>query len=322
MMKAALLTRKSSMQPLFAGRSMATRRGHAQSAAAGKSVLITGGNTGIGYEAALTLASAGHDVVIACRDAAKAENAVSKIKASSSRDARVSYVLLDLSDLRSVKAASSQLLDMAPFDVVLNNAGIMAPPSRLESAQGEELQFAVNHLGHFALTNALLPSLKAKSTPTRIVNVSSTAHLFGSINFDDLQSTKRYSAWADYGRSKLANILFTYELDRMLAGSSITVNCLHPGVVATELFTRYILPADGPNSWIFGPARAAAQLFLKTPEQGAATSIFLASDHSVEGTSGKYYVDCQAQVSSKASYDREVARKLWEISQEIVDRRI
>ena len=294
----------------------ASRRLNATAANAGKRVLITGGNTGIGYEAALSLASMGDDVVIACRDEAKAKTAVAKIQ-SSTRGANVSYVLLDLADLRSVKAASSQLLDQAPFDVVLNNAGIMAPPNRLASAQGEELQLAVNHLGHFALTMALLPSLKAKSSPTRIINVASTAHLFGAINFDDLQSTKRYSAWADYGRSKLANVLFSYELDRMLAGSKITVNCLHPGVVATELFSRYIVPSFGI---LEGPVQALSSVFLKSPAQGASTSIFLASDPSVEGISGKYWVDSKAQASSKASYDAVVARRLFEVSQEICER--
>jgi retinol dehydrogenase-12 len=285
---------------------------------AGKHVLITGGNTGIGYEAALSLACSGNDVVIACRDESKAQNAVSKIK-SSARDAKVSYVLMDLSDLRSVKAASTQLLDMAPFDVLLNNAGIMAPPNRLESAQGQELQLAVNHFGHFALTMALLPSLKAKATPSRIINVASTAHLFGAINFDDLQSTKRYSAWADYGRSKLANVMFSYELDRMLAGSNITVNALHPGVVATELFSRYIVPSFGI---LEGPVKALSQVFLKSPAQGASTSIFLASDPSVEGISGKYWVDCKEQTSSKASYDRISAKRLFEVSQEICDAKL
>ena len=163
----------------------------------------------------------------------------------------------------------------------------------------------------------LLPLLTDPKRPSRIVNVSSAAHMFGHMNFEDLQSTQNYDAWRAYGQSKLANVLFTYQLAKLLpADSNTTVNTLHPGVVNTEL-GRYLLP-DQPAWWQI-PLVNGLNAFTLTPEQGAATSIYLASSPEVEGVTGKYYDKCKPIVSSKESYDAEVARKLWDTSAELVE---
>lgn len=174
--------------------------------------------------------------------------------------------------------------------------------------------------GHFLLTNMLLPLLVNTGRPARIVTVSSAAHLFGTINFDDLQSRRAYDPWRAYGQSKLANVMFTYELARRLPpGGGITATTLHPGVVDTEL-ARYLLPAGGvaAAAWWQRPLFAAARKFALTPEQGAATSIHLATAPEVEGVSGKYFDKCRPVDSSRESYDADKCRRLWEASAELV----
>eukprot|EP00197_Chlamydomonas_leiostraca_P002358 CAMPEP_0202857962 /NCGR_PEP_ID=MMETSP1391-20130828/693_1 /ASSEMBLY_ACC=CAM_ASM_000867 /TAXON_ID=1034604 /ORGANISM="Chlamydomonas leiostraca, Strain SAG 11-49" /LENGTH=324 /DNA_ID=CAMNT_0049536827 /DNA_START=22 /DNA_END=996 /DNA_ORIENTATION=+ len=285
------------------------------SAAGAKRVLITGGNTGIGYETAKELCRQGHEVVIACRNMDKAEAAAQKIR-SGNAAATISTVNLDLGDLASVQACATRLLDSAPFDVVLNNAGVMATP-QMTTKDGFEFQLGTNHLGHFALTTRLLPSLIKADKPVRIINVASAAHQAGSVRFDDLmrQRPGAYQPWEAYGQSKLANIMFTYELAARLASHpQITVNCLHPGVVRTEL-GRYMV--DEKNMWYMGPAIALAQVFFKTPEQGAQTSIYLASSPEAVNVSSKYFVDCKPVSSSPASYDKATAQKLFEVSAEL-----
>ncbi|GLC35157.1 hypothetical protein PLESTM_000285800 [Pleodorina starrii] len=286
-------------------------------ATADKSVFITGGNTGIGYETAKALASQGFRVTIGCRDAAKADAALARIR-ESVPSAVVDFVPLDLADLTSVADCAKRVLDSGvQYDVWINNAGVMACP-KMSTAQGFEYQLGVNHLGHFALTNAVLPGLQAANKPVRIINVASAAHLFGKIDFDDLMRDRSYDAWTAYGQSKLANILFSYELNRRLgAGSPITVNCLHPGVVKTEL-GRY-MQADGEKTWYMPLALEAMKLFMLEPAQGAATSIYLASSPEVAGDTGKYYVDCRRATSSNDSYNRETAGRLWQVSQELTE---
>lgn len=193
----------------------------------------------------------------------------------------------------------------------------MAPPL-LRTKDGFELQIGVNHLGHFLLTNLLLPLIVSDTRESRIVNVSSAAHLFGHINFDDLQSEKSFDTWKAYGQSKLANVLFSYELARRLppptSSAGTTVNALHPGVVATEL-SRYMMP-DNPN--VFQKAAMmVAKNFVLTPEQGAETSIYAASSQEMAGVTGKYLDKCKPVVSSKESYDVKVAKKLWDLSAEL-----
>ncbi|EIE22630.1 NAD(P)-binding protein [Coccomyxa subellipsoidea C-169] len=282
--------------------------------------ILWGANTGIGFETANSLASQGYATVLACRDINKGRAARDKIKAGLP-GAKVEAVSLDLADLSTIRSFATKALDGGrPLDVLVNNAGMLLVPCvmatpELRTKDGFELQLGTNHLGHFLLTTMLLPLLTDPSRPSRIVNVSSSAHMFGRINFEDLQSRQKYQPWVAYGQSKLANVLFTYELARRLPlDANVTVNALHPGVVQTEL-QRYLVP--DPVPWWQVPLLKAASVFLKTPVQGAATSIYLASSPEVEGVSSKYWVDCQPKASSKASYDTDVARKLWEVSQEL-----
>lgn len=288
---------------------------------AGKSVLITGGNTGIGFETAKVLCGKGYDVTIACRDPTRAQNAVSALKAADPA-ASISYVIMDLANLQSVRDAAAAWLDSGKqIDVLLNNAGVMACPY-MTTADGYEYQLGVNHLGHFLWTNELLPRLQENPNPVRVINVSSLAHTFGRINFDDLQSQKSYDPWVAYGQSKLANILFTYEMARRLqpgnSGSSssnnITVNALHPGVVRTEL-SRYLI--TDPDSMATKLLTFLATPFTLSPEQGALTSIYLASSPEVEGVTSKYFDKCRPIPSTPLSYDLDVAVKFWEVSQEL-----
>ncbi len=195
--------------------------------------------------------------------------------------------------------------------MLVNNAGGVFW-ERQETEDGREMTFALNHLGYFQLTHLLLPLL-LDSAPARIVNVSSAAHLGGTIHFDDLEQKKGYSAWSAYSQSKLANILFTRELARRLAGSGVTVNALHPGFVATDfgrgrgLFGRFLMPV--------------AQLFAISPAKGAQTSIYLASSPKVEGVSGKYFADQQEKRPSSAARDDEAALRLWERSEAMLELR-
>ena len=282
-----------------------------------KVALVTGGNTGIGYCTALDLAKQGYYVVLGCRDQSRAEAARDRIKAAVPNCRGVEVAIFDLADLASVKAWASRAQDFGlPLDVLVNNAGVMACPE-MTTRDGFEYQFGVNHLGHFLLTNMLMPLMVDPARSSRIVSVSSAAHLFGHMNFDDLQNRIKYDPWRAYGASKLANVLFTYELDRRLpAGSNTTANTLHPGVVNTEL-ARFLLPEE--PAWWQLPLMSAMKAFTLSPEQGAATSIYLASSAEVEGVSGKYYDKCQPVVSSKESYDVEVAKKLWAVSSEMVE---
>ena len=200
----------------------------------GKTVIITGANTGIGKETAIDLARRGARVIIACRSAEKGEEALMEVRAKSGND-HVVFRRLDLASLESVRQFASKVLEEEPtIDILVNNAGVMACPYS-KTEDGFEMQFGVNHLGHFLLTNLLLDRLK-ESPAARIVNVSSTAHRrVDAINFDDLNSEKSYNRMAAYGQSKLANILFTRSLAKRLVGTSVIANCLHPGVIRTEL---------------------------------------------------------------------------------------
>ncbi|GIL82627.1 hypothetical protein Vretimale_11990 [Volvox reticuliferus] len=282
-------------------------------ATAKRAVFITGGNTGIGYETAKALAAQGFRVTIGCRDAVKAGLALARIK-EAFPSAVLDSVPLDLADLSSVSDCAKRVLDSGvQYDVWINNAGVMSCP-KMSTAQGFEYQLGVNHLGHFALTNQVLPALQTSNKPVRIINVASAAHAFGKIDFNDLMLDRSYDAWQSYGRSKLANILFSYELNRRLRpGDNITVNCLHPGIVKTEL-GRYMA---AETTWYMPLAMGLMKLFMLEPAQGAATSIYLASSPEVEGVTGKYFVNCSRAVSSNDSYNHDTARRLWEISQEL-----
>jgi retinol dehydrogenase 12 len=277
----------------------------------GKTVVITGGNSGIGWETARALAEAGATVVITARDKARGEAAVSELRATG-QGGQIELIVFDLGDISSVRSGAEQLSTMCDqINVLVNNAGVVLSDRR-ESADGYEATFAINHLGPFFLTKLLLDRLK-QSAPARIVNVSSTAHKGArhGLDFDDLQSTKHYRGMEAYSRSKLANIYFTTELARRLQGTGVTANCLHPGTVKTA-YGR-----DGDSSGFLALGLKIGAPFFLSSEKGARTSIFLASSPEVEGVSGKYFVKCKPRVPSKAARDDEAATRLWQISEEL-----
>ncbi|MFQ5793638.1 MAG: SDR family oxidoreductase [Candidatus Bipolaricaulia bacterium] len=242
----------------------------------GKTRIVTGANSGIGKATALGLAKLGVTVVMVCRNPRKGEAAMAEIKAQSGNES-VDLMIADLSSQQSIRQLVADFTDRYQrLHVLINNAGLHLS-RRFVTADGIETTFAVNHLASFLLTNLLLDVLKA-SAPARIVNVTSSAHS-RTMDFDNLQGEKQYNGMQTYTQSKLANILFTYELARRLEGTGVTVNCLHPGTVRSGLQRN--LPR------IFRLLR----LFFATPEKGAETSIYLASSPEVEGVSGKYFSD-------------------------------
>ncbi|MEE6492064.1 hypothetical protein FKM82_016464 [Ascaphus truei] len=273
----------------------------------GKVVIITGANTGIGKETARDLARRGARVIIACRDVLKGEGAACEIRASTGNE-QVIVRKLDLANTKSIREFAENIQkDEKKIHILINNAGVMiCPYSKTED--GFEMQIGTNHFGHFLLTYLLLDLLK-QSAPSRIVNVSSLAHLFGKINFDDLHSEKSYSSSLAYCQSKLANVLFTRELARRLQGAGVTVNSLHPGSIHSELTRHSVILR---NLW------KVFSFFLKTPVEGAQTSIHCAVAEELESVSGKYFSDCSpAYVSSNGRND-ETARKLWDTSCKIL----
>jgi NAD(P)-dependent dehydrogenase (short-subunit alcohol dehydrogenase family) len=274
-----------------------------------KLIMITGANAGIGKVAALELAKQGHHIVMVCRSRERGAVAQAEIKAVSGSE-RVDLLIADLSvqaDIHQLAAEFKQTYDR--LDVLVNNAGAIFD-KRQETADGLELTFALNHMGYFLLTHLLLDLLK-ESAPARIVNVSSGAHHRGSITFDDLQREKSYSAFPVYSQSKLANVLFTYELARRLEGSGVTVNALHPGFVNSNFGSSM----SGIAASLFG---LIARLFAISPEKGAETIIYLASSAEVAGVTGKYFVNKKATRSSGESYDEAVAKRLWEVSEQLI----
>lgn len=273
---------------------------------AGKVCVITGATAGIGRETALGLAKLGAAVVIVARDPQKAARTVDEISRVTG-NGNVESVRADFASLNSVRAAAADIRTRYDaIQVLVNNAGV-ANKYRMLSEDGHELTFAVNHLAPFLLTRELLPLLLA-GAPSRIVNVSSGAEAYGPIDFDDLQSEKGYRGFAVYGKTKLMNVLFTYELASRLSGTGVTANCLHPGTVATDMLRQ--LPR-----WLY----ALISPFLSTPEQGAETPVFLASSPSVDGVSGGYYEKRRAKRSSRRSYDASARQRLWAISEALVD---
>ncbi len=280
----------------------------------GKTVIITGGNSGIGRAAAVELARAGARVLITARSEPRGTAAVADIRAASGSSA-VELSLFDLADLSSVRAGAADLLERCPrIDVLLNNAGLILTERTL-SADGYEATFAINHLGPFLLTDLLRQRL-VDSAPARIVNVASTAHNFArrGMVFDDLMAERSYKQMEVYGRSKLANILFTTELARRLAGTGVTANSLHPGSVATG-YAR-----DGDTTGFMAWGIKVYAPFSLTPEQGARTSVYLCSSPEVEGVTGKYFAKCKEKTPSANARDEAAAARLWEVSEELVAR--
>lgn len=279
----------------------------------GKTAIITGGNTGIGKEVALDLARRGARVIIACRDVAKGRRAADEIERLTGNN-NVTTKRLDLASFESVRNFVEKILEQEEkIHILIDNAGVMFVPYQL-SKDGYELQFAVNHLGHFLLTNLLLDRIK-ESAPSRIVVVSSLGHLVGSLDFKDMMWKKRYNSQLSYCRSKLANVMFARELAKRLAGTGVTVCSLHPGTVHTEI-TRYFF--SGWLVFLKPLAHVSMYLFTKTPKQGAQTTIHCAVAREVEGVSGKYWDDSAIKVPSRAARDDDGCTKLWEYSVRLV----
>ncbi|HET6577890.1 MAG TPA: SDR family oxidoreductase [Gemmatimonadales bacterium] len=273
----------------------------------GRVCVITGATRGIGRATAERLAELGATLVLVVR---RQEDG-----AAVARELRHAHgapppevIPADLSSQRSIRAAAEAIRAHHPrLNVLINNAGTI-PKERETTVDGLEMQLAVNHLAYFLLTNLLLDRLIA-GAPARVINVSSGAHQGGTIDFGDLQSERRYDPVRVYGRTKLANVLFTYELARRLQGTGVTANCLHPGVIATRLLADYM------NVPLIGGA--IARTFGGSPESGSETSVYLAAAPEVEGVTGKYFVERREARSSRASYDEASQRRLWEVSAQL-----
>jgi NAD(P)-dependent dehydrogenase (short-subunit alcohol dehydrogenase family) len=274
----------------------------APGAMTGKVVIVTGANSGMGKEIAMALAALGATLVMVCRDADRGQAARREVM-SSAHNQNVELLLADLSSQTSIRAAVTEFTTAhRRLDVLVNNAG-MSSPMRHETADGIEAVFATNHLGPFLLTNLLLPVLTA-SAPARVVVVSSGVQAMAKIDFDDLQEVSKYSEIRSYNQSKLANLMFTYELARRVKGSGVTANALEPGFIKSNLKVPF------PFS-IFSFMRGKAV-------DGAKPSVFLASSPDVEGVTGTFFNNKGVPVkSSAASYDEEAARRLWQISAEL-----
>lgn len=272
----------------------------------GKIVLVTGATAGIGRVTARALADLGAQVVFTARSSEKAEVTRAWITGETGNPL-VSYLIADFSSLAQVRRLAKEFnAKYDSLDVLINNAGAIFF-RRAESEDGVEMTFAVNHLAPFLLTNLLLPTLQ-NAERARIVTVSSRAHVRSVIDFDDLAALKDYRAIERYGRSKLANLLFTYELARRLDATDVTANALHPGFVASHF---------GKNNGFLARALMPVALLAGraiSEEAGAKTSVYLASSPEVEGVTGKYFVECKEAPSSEASHDEKAMITLWEIS--------
>jgi NAD(P)-dependent dehydrogenase (short-subunit alcohol dehydrogenase family) len=273
----------------------------------GKVVLITGGTSGIGKAAATALAGMGATVVITGRNEERGKRALQEIREESGNEG-VELILADLTVQDEVRRLAEELRERHnQLEVLVNNAGLVLS-ERTETPDGIETQLAINHLAPFLLTNLLLDLLK-ESAPSRIVTVSSDAHRWAKIDLDDLQSRKRYRGMQVYGKTKLANIMFTYELAERLEGTGVTANCMHPGGVNTNFGNNQ----GGPMNLLFRLFKP----FMRSPEQGADTLIYLASSPEVEGMTGKYLADRKVKAASDAAYDETTRKRLWEASEEL-----
>ncbi|MBI1287073.1 MAG: SDR family NAD(P)-dependent oxidoreductase [Flavobacteriales bacterium] len=276
-----------------------------------KTVVITGGNAGIGKATAIALAKKGASIVITSRSEEKAKEAVAEIKKSSGNE-KIDFVTIDLSSQKSVREAAEKLKAKCPkIDVLINNAGCYFSELKLNDA-GLEMQFATNHLGHFLLTNLLMENLKA-TDKARIVNLASIAHKSTrELDLNDINFEKSgYGGWKSYSRSKFCNILFTRELAKRLEGTGITANAVHPGGVRTEI-------AEKNANWFTKLGWILTKPLMVSVEDGAKTSVYLASSDEVEGKTGGYWVKCKQYYSNRPSQDPETAAALWKKSEELV----
>jgi retinol dehydrogenase-14 len=274
---------------------------------AGRTVLVTGGTGGIGRATALGLATMGAHLAITGRDRGRAEDAAREIRAAGG--GQVDVFVADLSSQSEVRWLADEVLQsLSRIDVLVNNVGGYWN-TRHVTADGLERTFALNHLAPFLLTNLLLDRLK-QSAPARVVTVSSNVQAMGRIRFDDLQGERSYSGARAYNQSKLANVLFTYELARSLQATSVTANALHPGVARTSFGAE----DPGGVQRVFTPLMRPV---MKAPARGAATSIHLASAPDLEQVTGRYFANSKPKRSSKRSYDEATAGRLWQVSADL-----
>lgn len=274
----------------------------------GKTVIVTGSNTGIGKQTVLELARRGARVIMACRSLEKAEDARRDIVAEAGSN-NVVCMQLDVSSLQSVKRFAEKFnQEESRLDLLVNNAGVWAL-ERSVTADGFEIHFGTNHLGHFYLTYLLMDKLKA-SAPSRIVTVSSSLHKGNKLVFDDLQFEHGWSSQPAYGRSKSANILFTVQLSKILAGTGVTAYSLHPGVVSTELSRNF-------NPYLMRLITCCFGCCYKTPEQGARTTLYCCLEPRIASHSGRFYEDCHETRAADHATDGASAERLWNISMEL-----
>jgi NAD(P)-dependent dehydrogenase (short-subunit alcohol dehydrogenase family) len=282
---------------------MATENDNQTSWIRGKTCMITGATSGIGRASALELGRMGAKLILVCRNRERGEELVREIQRAGNSE--VELMIADLESQDQIrKLAADFLATKKPLHVLINNAGVFNL-KRATTIDGHEAVFAVNHLAYFMLTLLLLDRIK-ESAPARIINISSDLHQRATLKFDDLGGERSYGGMSSYGQSKLANVVFTYELARRLAGTGVTVNCVHPGAVATNLAKN--------NGALAAVAWKIIGTFMKSPENGARTQVYLASSSEVEGVTGKYFIDSKEARSSAESHDATVARRLWEVS--------
>jgi NAD(P)-dependent dehydrogenase (short-subunit alcohol dehydrogenase family) len=278
-----------------------------QSSMKGRICMVTGANSGIGRATALELAGRGATLVMVARDQQKGESAMSEIRKQTENDS-IDLLIADLSSLKSVRELAQKFLAKYPrLHVLINNAGLFNQ-KRHVTPDGYEATFAINYLAPFLLTNLLLDQLKS-SAPSRIVNVSSVGHYNGHVDFDDLNMEKNYGGWKAYQQSKLALVLFTRELARKLEGTGVTVNSVHPGTVATNIWSRPM----GPLGFVM----AVPKLFMTSPKKGAETVVYLAASPEAQKTNGEYWDKLKVKKSSEESYNEDIAKRLWEVSMKL-----
>ncbi|TET90061.1 MAG: SDR family oxidoreductase [Methanomassiliicoccales archaeon] len=271
-----------------------------------KTCMITGANSGIGYIMARELARMNAHIVMVCRSKERGEAARKKI-IKQTKNESVDLLIADLSSMKQVRKLAEEFKDRYDNLHLLINNAVIWPTERMVTVDGLEMQFAVNHLSHLLLTNLLLDVIKA-SAPARIVNVSSGIHKRVKLDFDDLQSKKKYKHMWVYGRTKLMNVYFTHELARRLKGTDVTVNAFTPGMTSTNL-----------GRFMSSFAQRFMRVFGRSPEKGASTGVYLASSPEVEGVTGMYFANCRERKSSKVSYDEAIARRLWKVSETLAD---
>ena len=271
----------------------------------GKTAVVTGANSGMGLATVKALSDAGATVVMLCRSEERGRKALEEL--SENPDRKLDLILCDLGDYQSVRDFAREVKEKyGHIDILVNNAGFISL-DRQETKEGVERQFGINHLGHFLLTMELLDAMEAGA---RIVVVASGAHKIGKIHFDDINLKKHFNVFTAYSQSKLANVLFTRELAKRLKSRKITVNCCHPGAVATNMGVDRVTGFGRTITGLLKP-------FFLTPEEGARTAVFLAADESVRNMTGGYFYRCRIAKSGKRSKDPELARRLFALSEEM-----